>query len=64
MTISEEETLIEKVPFSLIPFRVYRSVRRATEIAGGLDAAIPHQAAVIKFGLSSTLAPTKTVGMG
>ena len=64
LTISEEGTLTEKDPFFLIPFRVYRSLRRATEIAGGLFAAIPHQATVIKFGLSFTLAPTKTAGMG
>jgi len=36
----------------------------ATEMAGGLDAAIPHQAAVIKLGFSPTIAPTNTAGIG
>ena len=36
----------------------------ATEIAGGLDAAMPHQAAVIKLGFSPTIAPTNTAGIG
>jgi hypothetical protein len=36
----------------------------ATAIAGGLNAAIPHQEAIIKFGFSFTLAPTTKAGMG
>jgi hypothetical protein len=36
----------------------------ATVIAGGLNAAIPHQEAIIKFGFPFTLAPTTNAGMG
>jgi hypothetical protein len=36
----------------------------ATVIAGGLNAAIPHQEAIIKFGFPFTLAPTTKAGMG
>jgi hypothetical protein len=36
----------------------------ATVIAGGLNAAIPHQEAIIKFGFSFTLAPTTKAGIG
>ncbi len=36
----------------------------ATEIAGGLDTAMPHQAAVIKLGFSPTIAPINTAGIG
>jgi len=43
---------------------VYRSGRIATEIAGGLEQAMPTQEAVIKFGFPFTVAPTSTVGYG
>jgi hypothetical protein len=36
----------------------------ATEIMGGSLLAMPHQAAAIKLGLSSTFAPIKNVGIG
>jgi hypothetical protein len=62
--ILQEGTFTEKVPFSLIPFSVYRALFMATVIAGGLNAAIPHQEAIIKFGFPLTLAPTTKAGMG
>jgi hypothetical protein len=55
---------MEKVLFALMPSRVNRTDCKATEIAGGFDAAIPHQAAVIKLGFPFTSAPTKTAGIG
>jgi hypothetical protein len=47
-----------------MPFSVNRAICKATEIAGGFEAAIPHQAAVINVGFSFTIVPTKTAGMG
>jgi hypothetical protein len=55
---------MEKVLFAEIPSSVNLADRIATEIAGGVAAAIPHQAAVIKLGFPFTSAPTKTAGMG
>ena len=55
---------MEKVLFAEMPLSVNRTDCKATEIAGGFDAAIPHQAAVIKFGFPFTNAPTNTAGMG
>jgi hypothetical protein len=52
------------VLFAEMPSSVNLAGRTATEIAGGVEAAIPHQAAVIKFGFPFTCAPTKTAGMG
>jgi len=42
------------------------AVRDYTEVShiGGSCDEIPHQAAVMRFGFSFTLAPTKTAGMG
>jgi hypothetical protein len=55
---------MEKVLFAEMPSSVNLAGRTATEIAGGVDAAMPHQAAVIKVGFSFTIVPTKTAGMG
>jgi site-specific recombinase XerD len=41
---------MEKVPFYMIPFKVCLTFCSPTEIAGGLDAAIPHQARRHKTG--------------
>jgi hypothetical protein len=55
---------MENVLLAEIPSNVYRAGLTATEIAGGVAAAIPHQAAVMKLGFPFTCAPTKTAGMG
>jgi hypothetical protein len=55
---------MEKVLLAEMPLRVYRTDCKATEIAGGFEAAIPHQAAVINVGFSLTMVPTKTAGIG
>jgi hypothetical protein len=55
---------MENVLFAEMPSSVNLAGRIATETAGGVEAEIPHQAAVIKFGFPCTWAPTKTAGMG
>jgi hypothetical protein len=55
---------MEKVLLAEMPSSVNRAFCKPTEIAGGFDAAMPHQAAVIKLGFPFTSAPTKTAGMG